>query len=57
VAQVTLTVNFATSTDPKAMRAAAIALRDVLKLQNKQYGQQTWYVSSEIMSNWERISM
>jgi len=54
VAQVTLTVNFATSTDPKAMRAAAIALRDVLKLQNLQYGQQTWYVSSEIMSNWEQ---
>lgn len=54
VAQVTLTVNFATSADPKAMRAAAIALRDVLKLQNMQYGQQTWYVSSEIMSNWEQ---
>ncbi len=54
VAQVTLTVNFATSTDPKAMRAAAIALRDVLKLQNMQYGQQTWYISSEIMSNWEQ---
>lgn len=54
VAQVTLTVNFATSTDPKAMRAAAIALRDVLKLQNMQYGQQTWYASSEIMSNWEQ---
>ncbi|WP_163279768.1 major capsid protein [Klebsiella aerogenes] len=54
VVQVTLTVNFATSTDPKAMRAAAIALRDVLKLQNMQYGQQTWYVSSEIMSNWEQ---
>ncbi len=54
VAQVTLTVNFATSTDVKAMRAGAIALRDVLKLQNLQYGQQTWYVSSEIMSNWEQ---
>lgn len=54
VAQVTLTVNFATSTDPKAMRAGAIALRDVLKLQNLQYGQQTWYVSSEVMSNWEQ---
>lgn len=54
VAQVTLTVNFATSTDPKAMRAAAISLRDVLKLQNLQYGQQTWYVSSDIMSNWEQ---
>lgn len=54
VAQVNLTVNFATSTDPKAMRAAAIALRDVLKLQNYQYGQQTWYISSDIMSNWEQ---
>ncbi|HEM6817328.1 TPA: phage coat protein [Citrobacter koseri] len=54
VAQVTLTVNFATSTDPDAMRAAAIALRDVLKLQNYQYGQQTWYVSAEIMSNLEQ---
>jgi hypothetical protein len=54
VAQVTLTVDFSTSTDPKAMRAAAIALRDVMKIQNLQYGQQTWYVSSEIMSNWEQ---
>lgn len=54
VAQVTLTIDFSTSTDPKAMRAAAIALRDVLKLQNLQYGQQTWYASSEIMSNWEQ---
>ncbi|HEB9655273.1 TPA: phage coat protein [Yersinia enterocolitica] len=54
VAQVTLTVNFATSTDVKAMRGGAIALRDVLKLQNFQYGQQTWYVSSEIISNWEQ---
>ncbi|HDS1113620.1 TPA: phage coat protein [Pluralibacter gergoviae] len=54
VAQVTLTVNFATSTDPDPMRAAAIALRDVLKLQNYQYGQQTWYVSAEIMSNLEQ---
>jgi hypothetical protein len=54
VGQVTLTVNFATSTDPKAMRAAAIALRDVLKVQNSQYAKQTWYVSSEIMSNWEQ---
>lgn len=54
VAQITLTFNFATSTDPKAIRAQAIALRDVLKLQNLQYGEQTWYVSSEIMSNWEQ---
>lgn len=54
VAQVTLTVNFATSTDVKAMRAGAISLRDVMKLQNLQYGEQTWYVSAEIMSNWEQ---
>ncbi|EKK4082387.1 phage coat protein [Cronobacter dublinensis] len=54
VAQVTLNVNMATSTDPKAMRAEAIRLRDVLKLQNNQYGQQTWYVSSEIVSNLEQ---
>lgn len=54
VAHVTLTVNFATSTDPEAMRKAAIALRDVLKLQNYQYGQQTWYVSAEVMSNLEQ---
>ncbi|OKP29390.1 major capsid protein [Serratia fonticola] len=54
VAQVTLTFDFSTSTDPKAIRANAIALRDVLKLQNLQYGKQTWYVSSAIMSNWEQ---
>lgn len=54
VAQVTLTFDFSASTDPKAIRANAIALRDVLKLQNLQYGQQTWYVSSAIMSNWEQ---
>ncbi|MBE9780628.1 phage coat protein, partial [Escherichia coli] len=40
-----LNINFATSTDPDAIRKGAIALRDVLKLQNHQYGQQTWYVS------------
>jgi len=54
VAQVALSFNFATSTDPKAIRANAIILRDVLKLKNYQYGQQTWYVSSDIMSNWEQ---
>ncbi|ERK06054.1 hypothetical protein L580_2738 [Serratia fonticola AU-P3(3)] len=54
VAQVTLTFDFSTSDDPKAIRANAIKLRDVLKLQNLQYGEQTWYVSSEIMSNWEQ---
>ena len=46
VAQVTLTVNFATE---------IIKLRDVLKLQNLQYGEQTWYVSGEILSNWESV--
>jgi len=54
VAQVTLTVNLATSTDPKAMRSQVIALRDVVRVTNKQYGQQTWYVSQDIMSNWEQ---
>jgi hypothetical protein len=54
VAQVTLTIDFSTSQDPKAMRKEAISLRDVLKLQNYQYGKQTWYVSSEILSNWEQ---
>ncbi|WP_299996843.1 major capsid protein [uncultured Cedecea sp.] len=54
VAQVDLTFNFATSTDPKAIRANVINLRDVLKLQNLQYGEQTWYISAEIMSNWEQ---
>lgn len=54
VAQVALTFNFATSTDPKAIRANAIILRDVLKLKNYQYGLQTWYVSADIMSNWEQ---
>jgi len=54
VAQVTLNLNFTTSTDPEAMRAEAIRLRDVLKLTNLQYGQQTWYVSGEITSNLEK---
>lgn len=54
VAQVNTPVNFATSTDPIALRKGAIQLRDVLKLQNYQYGQQTWYVSAEIMSNLEQ---
>jgi hypothetical protein len=54
VAQVTTAVNFATSDDPAAMRAEAIRIRDILKLQNYQYGQQTWYVSADIISNLER---
>lgn len=55
VAQVTLTVNFATEQDGKVIRAEIIKLRDVLKLQNLQYGEQTWYVSGEILSNWESV--
>lgn len=54
VAQVTLTFNFATSTDPVAQRTNAIALRDVVRVTNSQYAPQTWYVSAEIMSNLER---
>ena len=54
VAQVTLTTNLATSTDPKAIRAQVIALRDVVRVTNMQYGDQTWYVSQEIMSNLEQ---
>jgi len=54
VAQVTLTFNFATSTDPVALRTNAIALRDVVRVTNSQYAPQTWYVSAEITSNLER---
>lgn len=54
VAQVTLTFNFATSTDPVALRTNAIALRDTVRITNNQYAPQTWYVSAEIMSNLER---
>ncbi|QAV21991.1 major capsid protein [Proteus hauseri] len=55
VAQVTLDVNFATEQDGKKTRTEIIKLRDVLKLQNLQYGEQTWYVSGEILSNWESV--
>ncbi|MGV2937252.1 major capsid protein [Providencia sp. AGC89] len=55
VAQVTLTVDFATEQDGKKIRTEIIKLRDVLKLQNLQYGEQTWYVSGEILSNWESV--
>lgn len=54
VAQVALTFNFATSTDPVALRTNAIALRDTMRITNNQYAPQTWYVSAEIMSNFER---
>lgn len=55
VAQVTLNINFATEEDGKKIRTEIIKLRDVLKLQNLQYGEQTWYVSGEILSNWESV--
>ncbi|MEM8324895.1 DUF6260 family protein [Morganella morganii] len=55
VAQVALTINFATEQDGKKIRAEIIKLRDVLKLKNLQYGEQTWYVSGEILSNWEGV--
>ncbi|HCM61225.1 MAG TPA: phage coat protein [Morganella sp. (in: Bacteria)] len=55
VAQVALSINFATEQDGKKIRVEAIKLRDVLKLKNLQYGEQTWYVSGEILSNWESV--
>ncbi|MEJ3975674.1 major capsid protein [Providencia rettgeri] len=55
VAQVTLTVDFATEQDGKKIRTEIIKLRDVLKLKNLQYGEQTWYVSGDILSNWESV--
>jgi hypothetical protein len=42
------------SATAEQIRNAAIALRDVMKLTNLQYAQQTWYVSGEIISNLER---
>jgi len=54
VAQVTLTFDFSTSTDPVAIRKNAIALRDTVRVTNNQYAPQTWYVSGEIMSNLEQ---
>ncbi|CDG19996.1 conserved protein of unknown function [Xenorhabdus poinarii G6] len=55
IAQVTLNVDHTTSTDGQAMRSEVMKVRDVLKLQNYQYGAQTWYVSGEILSNWEKL--
>ncbi|MGJ0579214.1 major capsid protein [Xenorhabdus bovienii] len=55
VAQVTLNVDHTTSTDGQAMRSEVMKVRDVLKLQNYQYGAQTWYVSGEVLSNWEKL--
>lgn len=54
VLQIGLNFNFATSRNPAQIREEAIKLRDVLKVDNNQYSKQTWYVSAEIMSNWEQ---
>lgn len=54
VQQVTLAFDFVNSKDPAQIRDEAIKLRDALKVSNKQYAKQTWYVSAEIMSNWEQ---
>ena len=54
VGQFTLTTNLATATDPKAIRKQAIALRDEVRVNNLQYGAQTWYTSQEVMSNLEQ---
>lgn len=42
------------SATAEQIRNAAIKLRDTLKLTNNQYAEQTWYVSSAIISNLER---
>lgn len=55
VAQVVLNINFATEKDGQKIRNEVIRLRDVLKLKNLQYGEQTWYISGEILSNWESV--
>jgi hypothetical protein len=50
-----LNIDFTSSSaTAERIRNAAIALRDVMKLTNLQYAQQTWYVSGEITSNLER---
>lgn len=50
-----LNVDFTSaSATSQALRAGAIALRDQLRRINNQYADQTWYVSGEIISNWER---
>lgn len=54
VQRIVLTFDFANSKDPAKIRSEAIKLRDALKITNKQYAKQTWYVSAEIMSNWEQ---
>lgn len=54
VQSIALAFNFATSKNAADIRAEAIKLRDALKITNKQYAEQTWYVSAEIMSNFEQ---
>ena len=54
VLQIDLEFNFATSKDPAQIRDEARKLRDVLKVDNDQYAKQTWYISAEMMSNWEQ---
>ncbi|QXR24447.1 phage coat protein [Citrobacter freundii] len=50
-----LNIDFSSrTTTAEQNRNGAIALRDTMKITNNQYAPQTWYVSSEIMSNWER---
>ncbi|QTL40599.1 phage coat protein [Xenorhabdus budapestensis] len=39
----------------KSIREGAIALRDTLRLKNNMYAEQTWYVSGNILSHWEKI--
>lgn len=50
-----LNIDFSSATATSAqIRNGAIALRDNLKITNNMYAPQTWYVSSDILSNWER---
>lgn len=51
-----LNIDFTSPTaTSQQMRAGAIALRDQMRRINSQYAEQTWYVSGEIISNWERF--
>ncbi|SFN90111.1 major capsid protein [Xenorhabdus japonica] len=49
-----LNIDF-TKAEAKAIREGAIALRDTLRLKNFMYAEQTWYVSGDILSHWEKI--
>lgn len=51
-----LNIDFTSSTGTAQQnRDGAIALRDQMRRINNQYGDQTWYVSGDILSNWERF--